>query len=62
MGSPVWLSVRTQCSGMGEGSEAQDGGNICIMMADLCCAADTNITFQSNYPPVKKEQNVKITT
>ena len=30
------------CS-MGEGRDAQEGGDICIIMADLCCCtAETN--------------------
>ena len=45
MGRPTWLSMRIQSSWIEEGTEAQEGGNLCIMMADSCCTADTNITF-----------------
>ena len=34
--------------------EAQDGGDICILMADSCCGtAETNTTLQSNYLIIK---------
>ena len=37
-----------------EGREAQEGGDICTIMADLCyCMAETNITLKSNFPPIK---------
>ena len=37
-----------------EGREAQEGGNICTIMADLCyCMAETNITLKSNFLPIK---------
>ena len=33
----------------------QEGGGICILMADSCCCmAETNTTLESNYPPIKK--------
>ena len=32
--------------GWGQGREAQDGGDTCIIMADLrCCMAETNTTL-----------------
>ena len=38
------------------GWEAQEGGNICIHIADaLCCTAETNTTLQSNYISIKKD-------
>ena len=37
------------------GREAQEGGNKCIGIADsLHCTAETSITLQSNYIPIKK--------
>ena len=31
------------------------GGDICIIMAELCgCIAETNTTLQSNFPPIKE--------
>ena len=31
--------------GVGEGKEVQEGGNMCILMADSCwCTAETNTT------------------
>ena len=44
-GNPVWHIVMTQRNRMvwGKGKEAQQGGNICIIMADTCCCmAETN--------------------
>ena len=43
----------------GMGSEerrmAQEGGDICVIIADVCCRmAKTNTTLQSNFPPIKK--------
>ena len=36
--------------------EVQDGGNICIHIADsLHCTAESNTTLQSSYTPIKKE-------
>ena len=37
------------------GREAQEGEDICILIADLfCCTAETNTTLQINYSPIKK--------
>ena len=37
------------------GREAQEGGDICIIMTDLhCCTAETNTTLESNFSPIKK--------
>ena len=34
--------------------QAQEGGNVCILMADSCCCmAETNTTLKSNYLPIK---------
>ena len=33
-GSPLWCSVMTQRVGWGEGRGAQEGGAMCIIMAD----------------------------
>ena len=39
----------------GERREAKEGGDICVIVADLCCyTAGANITLQSNFPPIKK--------
>ena len=39
--------------------EAQEGGDRCIIMADLhCCMAETNATLVSNFPPIKKKRNI----
>ena len=41
--------------GWGEGREAQEEGNICIIMADShCWLSETNTTLWSNFPPIKK--------
>ena len=33
----------------------QEGGDICMLIADsLCCAAKTNTTLQSSYTPIPK--------
>ena len=50
--------------GVGGWKEVQEGGDICILMADSCCCrAETNTTLYSNYPPIKnklkKEKKVK---
>ena len=40
--------------GRGEGREAQEGGDICIILAELhCCKAKTNTVLQSYIPPIK---------
>ena len=37
-GSPTQCSVMTQMSGMGVGGrEAEEGGDICIFIAESCC-------------------------
>ena len=42
----------------GDGKEVQEGGDVCIYMADsLHCTAETNTTFQSNYSPIKRKRN-----
>ena len=39
---------------MGDRRKIQEGGDICIPMADSCwCTAETNAIWQSNYPPIK---------
>lgn len=43
IGSPVSCSVMTWKGDMVRGREAQEGGDICIIMAELhCCVAETN--------------------
>lgn len=55
-GRPASSSVIIQRGGMGEGKEAQEGGDICIIMPDSCCCcmAESNTTLQSSFPPIKK--------
>ena len=39
------------------GREAEEGGGICMHMADsCCCTAETNTTLQSNYSPIKNKK------
>ena len=41
--------------GEGDGREVQEGGNICIPMADSCrCLAETNTIRQSTNPSIKR--------
>ena len=36
--------------------QAQEGGDICVHIADsYCCTTETNTTLQSNYSPIKKK-------
>ena len=50
----AWCSVLTQRSRMGVEREAQEEGDVGIIMADLCCCtAETNTTSQSNFPSIK---------
>ena len=42
--------------GVGGGREAQEGGDVCIPMADSCwCVAENNTTLYSNHPPIKNK-------
>ena len=47
--------MMTWKDGMGEGGrEAQEGGDICLHIADsLCFTAETNTTLYSNYTPTE---------
>lgn len=37
------------------GEMAHEGGDVCMHMAGWhCCAAETKITLQSNYTPIRK--------
>ena len=60
-GSSTLYSVRTYRGGMRWGMrEVQEGGDICILMADsLCCMTETNTTFWSHYPPIKNKLKKK---
>ena len=41
---------------MGDGKEAQEGGDICMYIANsLCCTAETNTILQRNYTPIKQK-------
>ena len=45
-GSSAWHSVMTWKGGIRVLEEAQEGGDICIIMADSCCSmAETNTTL-----------------
>ena len=37
------------------GREVQEGGVMCILMADLRCITEINKTLYSNYPPIKNK-------
>ena len=40
----------------GDEKEVQEGGDICIPVADSrWCMAETNTTMQSNHPPIKNK-------
>ena len=42
------------------GTEAQEGGDICILLADSHgCTPETNTALQSNYPTIKNLKNNK---
>ena len=42
--------------GAGGGREVQEGGDMCILMADShCCMAETNTTMESNYLSIKNK-------
>ena len=43
-------------TGVGGGREVQEGGGICIPMADTCrWMAETNTVLSSNYPSIKNK-------
>ena len=43
----------------GGGREVQQGGDICVPVADSCgCMAETNTILESNYPLIKKKKKV----
>ena len=45
---------------VGIGREVQEGGDICVPMADSCWyMAETNMILQSNYPPIKNKYILK---
>ena len=47
--------------GWGGGREAQEGGDICILIADSHgCTAESNTTLQSNYLPIKNKFKNKV--
>ena len=40
--------------------EAQEGEDICLLIADShCCTAEINTTLLSNYPQIKKKKTKK---
>lgn len=39
-----------------DGGEAHQGGDMCIVAADLhCCMTEANATLSSNFPPIKQK-------
>ena len=54
-------AVMTQRGEMREGwEEAQEGEDICLLIADShCCTAEINTTLLSNYPQIKKKNKKK---
>ena len=56
--SSAWCSVTTYRGGIGGGrgkKEAQEEGNICMLMANSCyCTTETNTVLLSHYPPIEK--------
>ena len=38
------------------GGEAEEGGDICILVTDSHCLAEANTMFESNYLPIKKKK------
>ena len=56
-GSLAWCAVTTWRSGMGDGREAQEGWNICILLADsLCCTAETTQHSKATIFQLKKKK------
>ena len=54
MNTGIKSALEKRCAWGGAGM--QEGGDICILVADLhCCLAKTNTTLQSNFPPIKKK-------
>ena len=57
--SPAWPLWWPR--GWGEERKAQEGGDIRIIMAGVCCCMAENTTLESNFPPIKgwifKNQN-----
>ena len=43
------------------GRDIQEGGDICIRIADsLYCTAETNTALQSSYTPIKKKSVISV--
>ena len=40
---------------MGGSGMGGEGGRVCVCVGDSCCTAETNITFYSNYTPIKNK-------
>ena len=55
-GSPVCCSVMTWGDGMQEGREAKEGGDVCIIMADLYGRNQYNIVNFFKYLNLKKKE------
>ena len=54
--NPVLCDNLEVWDGLGGTREVQEGGDICIPVADSrCCIGETNTTLYSNYPPVKNK-------
>ena len=45
-GTPTGAPYQPRCDGEGDGREVQEGGDVCIPMADSCCCmAEANTIF-----------------
>ena len=54
--NPVLSDKLEGWNGVGSGKEVQDGGDMCVPVADSCSRmAETNTVLQSNYPPIKNK-------
>ena len=54
--NPVLSDKLEGWNGVGSGKEVQDGGDMCVPVADsFSHTAETNTVLQSNYPPIKNK-------
>ena len=59
--NPVLFDNLEGWDGTEGGGEVQEGGAMCIFMADLRgFMAEANGTLQSNYPPIKNKSVVRV--
>ena len=50
--------LREQGDGDRVGREAEEGGDVCLPMAESCCSAEAITALESNYIPKKRERNL----